>query len=202
MPAMKINEYINLFFAGSKAEFARYMDVTPQQVTKWVNGDWVVSNGVVYSPKRKLRNENIMNEIYFIAKVICGAEYALAEVRNLNIPKEHAEDRIQNAKQIIKTLTEVLEKENYSIRMLAYNEERSEYEFYNDQPMFELGETYFSFSNPGSICFIYNDDIKSERSFHINYDAPRLFSGRFNNYDYPVLVHEIQQTLQTLEQTV
>lgn len=44
--------YIEFYHAGSQADFARQMGVTPQQVTKWIKGEWVVIDHKLYSPRR------------------------------------------------------------------------------------------------------------------------------------------------------
>ncbi|EPL2474555.1 TPA: hypothetical protein ACTYTC_001282 [Klebsiella pneumoniae] len=49
---MTIDEYVACYFEGNKSAFARHMDVTPQQVTKWVNDSWIVVNHTLYSPRR------------------------------------------------------------------------------------------------------------------------------------------------------
>ena len=55
---MKIADYISANFA-SIAEFARSNEVNPQQVTKWINAEWIVVDGTIYSPKRKVaRNDH------------------------------------------------------------------------------------------------------------------------------------------------
>jgi hypothetical protein len=51
---MRLIEYITIHFAGNKAEFARHMDVLPQQVTKWINDEWIVVDGKIYSPRRDI----------------------------------------------------------------------------------------------------------------------------------------------------
>ncbi|MGP3141444.1 hypothetical protein [Serratia nevei] len=48
---MKVINYIQKNFGGNQSEFARAMDVTPQQVTKWIKGDWIVVDGKLYSPR-------------------------------------------------------------------------------------------------------------------------------------------------------
>ncbi|MDW5499747.1 helix-turn-helix domain-containing protein [Pseudomonas lundensis] len=48
---MKIINYINESFGGNQSEFARAMDVSPQQVTKWIKGDWIIVDGKLYSPR-------------------------------------------------------------------------------------------------------------------------------------------------------
>lgn len=51
---MKLADYISANFA-SKAEFARSQNVTPQQVTKWINNEWIVINNTLYLPKREIK---------------------------------------------------------------------------------------------------------------------------------------------------
>ncbi|MBU4680429.1 hypothetical protein KC222_00175 [Cedecea davisae] len=49
---MSLTEYIDLHYAGVKADFARAMDVIPQQVTRWINEEWIVVGHILYSPRR------------------------------------------------------------------------------------------------------------------------------------------------------
>jgi len=51
---MPLNEYIAANFGGNQSEFARVMNVNRQQVTKWINDQWVVFDGVLYSPRRTI----------------------------------------------------------------------------------------------------------------------------------------------------
>jgi hypothetical protein len=51
---MAIADYINKHYGGNKAAFARACDVLPQQITQWVNGGYIVVDGTLYSPRRKL----------------------------------------------------------------------------------------------------------------------------------------------------
>ncbi|EFT7068470.1 hypothetical protein G6162_001526 [Salmonella enterica] len=51
---MKLTEYIDKYYNGSKAEFARANGVLPQRVTEWVNGDFIVVDGKLYSQRRDL----------------------------------------------------------------------------------------------------------------------------------------------------
>jgi hypothetical protein len=51
--AVTIDRFIKLKFGDNQAEFARAMSVTPQAVTKWINGKWIVANGQLYSPTRE-----------------------------------------------------------------------------------------------------------------------------------------------------
>lgn len=34
-------------------------EVTPQHVTKWVNGDYIVIDGILYSPRRELKAKEL-----------------------------------------------------------------------------------------------------------------------------------------------
>ncbi|MEX9850542.1 hypothetical protein [Providencia huaxiensis] len=51
---MTLSEYINTHYAGNKAAFAKEWGVKPQQVTKWINGKFIVVNHILYSPRREL----------------------------------------------------------------------------------------------------------------------------------------------------
>lgn len=51
---MNLAEYIKREFKGNKAEFARRMEVNPQQVTKWINDGWIVDGHILYSPRRAI----------------------------------------------------------------------------------------------------------------------------------------------------
>ncbi|WP_129934435.1 hypothetical protein [Serratia proteamaculans] len=50
--------YIEFYHDSNQADFARHMGVTPQQVTKWIGGGWIVVNHQLFSPKRDVP-ENI-----------------------------------------------------------------------------------------------------------------------------------------------
>ncbi|MGG8042492.1 helix-turn-helix domain-containing protein [Klebsiella aerogenes] len=56
---MKLTEYIDKYYGGNKSEFARENGVMPQQVNNWVNGDYIVIAGVLYSPRRELKAKEI-----------------------------------------------------------------------------------------------------------------------------------------------
>lgn len=55
-----LTEYINENYNGNQAKFAEYLTaktdikVWPQMVTEWLRKDFIVVNGVLYSPRRKL----------------------------------------------------------------------------------------------------------------------------------------------------
>ncbi|XWR68663.1 hypothetical protein AHYW_001745 [Providencia manganoxydans] len=54
---MTLIEYINTYYSGSQKDFAAKLDIKPQQVTQWINKDFIVINHVLYSPRRDLSNE-------------------------------------------------------------------------------------------------------------------------------------------------
>lgn len=51
---MSLIEYINKFYRGNQASFARLTGVQPAQVTQWINKGFIVVNHTLYSPRRKL----------------------------------------------------------------------------------------------------------------------------------------------------
>ncbi|TDB53040.1 hypothetical protein [Photorhabdus luminescens] len=51
-----LKEYIDRHFGGNQSKFAQHMHVTPQQVAKWIAGNWIVVNDILYSPKRRIEN--------------------------------------------------------------------------------------------------------------------------------------------------
>lgn len=53
---MSLPEYIESEFGGNNAAFARHMNVTRQQVTKWINDKWIVESGTLYAPRRVIPN--------------------------------------------------------------------------------------------------------------------------------------------------
>lgn len=190
---MKLSEHIDLFFDGNKSAFAKSMSVTPQQVTKWVNDDWIIVDGTLYSPRRDLTRGNMMKRKKFLASIFCGAQYALAELREHNAQGPNANGIAQNARNTIELLAEFFKKENYNIYMVAYNNKTQQFEIYSSQPAFELGVTYFHIFNPGSILFSYNNDMKSEDTFDVPTDPSRLVANRFDPYAFTILRQEIQQ---------
>ena len=52
---MKLLDHINKQHGGNQAAFAKSQDVKPQQVTKWLNMNCIVIDGVLYSPRRELK---------------------------------------------------------------------------------------------------------------------------------------------------
>ncbi|XUA17731.1 hypothetical protein ACQVA2_13715 [Citrobacter sp. OP27] len=51
---MNLLDYIENYYGGNKSAFARANGVPPQRVTEWVNGDYVVIDGKLYSYRRDL----------------------------------------------------------------------------------------------------------------------------------------------------
>lgn len=49
---MKLIDYIKEKHDGNQSEFARAMNVTPQQVTKWIKGEWIMDDNKLYSPRK------------------------------------------------------------------------------------------------------------------------------------------------------
>lgn len=192
---MKLTEHIELFYGGNKSAFAKSMNVTPQQVTKWVNDDWVIIDGTIYSPRRDLPEGIIMKRNQFLAGIFCGAEYALAELKELNIQGPNANAIAQNARYTIDLLAETFKKENYHIHMIAFNNQTQKYDIYPSQPIYELGVTYFNILKPGSILFTYNGDFKSENTFEVLSDPSRLTANRFDPYAFQILHTQIKQAL-------
>ncbi|MDL4446319.1 hypothetical protein [Klebsiella michiganensis] len=56
---MKLIDYIDKYYGGNKSEFARVNDVLPQAITKWIAGDYIVIDGVLYSPRRELKEKEL-----------------------------------------------------------------------------------------------------------------------------------------------
>ena len=52
---MKLSDYIDNHYGGNKAAFARANGVLAQQVTQWVNNDFIVVDDTLYSPRRELK---------------------------------------------------------------------------------------------------------------------------------------------------
>jgi len=50
---MKLNDYIKANHP-SKAAFARSQGIGPTLLTKWINKGYIVLDGTIYSPRRKV----------------------------------------------------------------------------------------------------------------------------------------------------
>jgi hypothetical protein len=49
-----LNTYIEKNFKNNKAAFARHMNVSSQQITRWINEEWIVNDDKLYSPRRDI----------------------------------------------------------------------------------------------------------------------------------------------------
>lgn len=50
--SMPVTEFIRQEYAGRQVDFARAVGVNPQQVTKWVNGEFVITDdGYIIQPR-------------------------------------------------------------------------------------------------------------------------------------------------------
>lgn len=56
---MKLTEYIDKYFDGNKSEFARSEGVKQPQVHQWIDKDFIVIDGVLYSPRRELKEREL-----------------------------------------------------------------------------------------------------------------------------------------------
>lgn len=52
---MKLADYIQEHYGGNQAAFAKAQGVKPQQVTQWINKEFIVVDDVLYSPRRELK---------------------------------------------------------------------------------------------------------------------------------------------------
>lgn len=192
---MKIVEYIDLYFEGNKSAFARRMNVTPQQVTKWVNDGWIIFDGQLYSPRRELASGEMMQNIKYLASIFGGAEYALAEIRELNICGPQAIEIEKNSRKIIDLLIVFFKNHNYQICMIGFDSEQQKYIPFPEHPLYELGATYFHIYHPGSVLFAYEGDLTSDRTFQVGSDPSRFAANRFDSYAFAILFHEVQMAL-------
>ena len=52
---MKLSEYIDTYYAGVRAEFARVHDIKPQQVSEWIKNGYIVTDDhQLFSFRRQL----------------------------------------------------------------------------------------------------------------------------------------------------
>jgi hypothetical protein len=51
---VKLLDHIEKHYSSNQAAFAKAQGVKPQQVTKWLNMNCIVVEGVLYSPRREL----------------------------------------------------------------------------------------------------------------------------------------------------
>lgn len=53
--ACTLLEFIALHFGGNQSAFAKAQGVKPPQVTQWLQKEFIVVNGQLYSPRRELK---------------------------------------------------------------------------------------------------------------------------------------------------
>jgi len=51
---MELRAYIKKYYRDSQSDFARAQGVQRQQVTQWINKNFIVKDHVLYSPRREL----------------------------------------------------------------------------------------------------------------------------------------------------
>lgn len=54
--ACTLLEWIDLHFDGNQRAFAAAQGVQPPQVTQWIQKDFIVVDGQLYSPRRELNS--------------------------------------------------------------------------------------------------------------------------------------------------
>ena len=53
--ACTLLEWIDMHFGGNQSAFGREQDVSRQQVREWIQKDFIVVDGQLYSPRRELK---------------------------------------------------------------------------------------------------------------------------------------------------
>ncbi|CDM91152.1 5-methyltetrahydropteroyltriglutamate--homocysteine methyltransferase [Xenorhabdus bovienii] len=54
MDVHSLSDYIEIYYKGVKAEFARRQGVSPQLVSQWIKNDFIVIDHNLYSWRRNL----------------------------------------------------------------------------------------------------------------------------------------------------
>lgn len=54
MLLMTVKEYIDTYYNGNQSAFARVQGAKRQQVARWIEREFLVINGQLYSSRRKL----------------------------------------------------------------------------------------------------------------------------------------------------
>ena len=141
----------------------------------------------------------MIEKFIFLAQVLCGAEFALADIRKKELADPHSEGRAKRAKIVIEIMHKVFEEQNYHVKIRKYNQELGQYQLYSSEDIYALGETYLDETNPGSVVFIYNNNLESEMTFEITGKIPKEIAGRFDQQSYDVLVSEVRTVLRFIE---
>lgn len=53
---MLLTDYIRENFHGNQRYFASHVGVMPAQVTQWIKKGFIVVDGILYSPRRVIKN--------------------------------------------------------------------------------------------------------------------------------------------------
>ena len=141
----------------------------------------------------------MIEKITFLAQVLCGAEFALADIRKQKLTDPCSEGRAKRAKIVIEIMHKVFEEQNYNVKVRKYDQELGQYQFYSSEDIYALGEIYLNETNPGSIVFIYDNNLESEMTFEITGEVPKEIAGRFDQQSYDVLVSEVRTVLRFIE---
>jgi hypothetical protein len=56
---MPLLDYISKRYGGNQAAFARDQGVPRQQITKWINAEFIVVDGWLYSPRREINAKSL-----------------------------------------------------------------------------------------------------------------------------------------------
>lgn len=51
---MELIEYINKYYGGNQAAFARALGVPKQRVSDWINSEYIVYKNTIYSKRRDI----------------------------------------------------------------------------------------------------------------------------------------------------
>lgn len=145
-----------------------------------------------------------MNNAYYLANVFCAAQYLLGDINTNYRGKKNPYliKQEERAKEVIDPLLNYFKKNNYNISAIIVNNinkkdlTKSEFQEINidEQNKYDIGLVYFNFNAMGVIRFKHNDD--KEQNFNINYDSPRIISGKFENHEaYNELIRKINIAL-------
>lgn len=80
--ALTLAEYIAVYFGGSQRKFAEAQGVLPQQVTQWLNKDYMVVNHNLYSLRRELNMKIIVKSDTKDLKTAAGRKIGKALLEN------------------------------------------------------------------------------------------------------------------------
>ena len=64
-----------------------------------------------------------IEKMIFLAQVLCGAEFALAEMKRQGTSDSHLDGREKRARIVTEILHQVFEEQNYQIQVRGFNQE-------------------------------------------------------------------------------